>query len=110
MSLKNDHAVALPPLAQSLQQARESGVSTLLKALPPLAHVQCTGEHGDDSLPATTALEPSRSGGEELRIDPADGNAYTLADFIAEYNGMREWQLALPVRIDPADGNAAFRI
>ena len=26
----------------------------------------------------------------ELRIDPADGGAYTLADFLAEYGGSEE--------------------
>ena len=67
---------------------------------------------------------PTPQTAEELRIDPADGNAYTRADFIAEYGGTREWELAKPaaatappavpqaaeeLRIDPADGNAYTR-
>ena len=39
---------------------------------------------------------PTPQTAEELRIDPADGNAYTRADFIAEYGSTREWELAKP--------------
>lgn len=32
----------------------------------------------------------------ERRIDPADGNAYTLAEFVLEYGGTHEWDSAAP--------------
>ena len=49
-------------------------------------------------LPAATA---SRIADTELRVDPADGNAYDLASFIRVYGGTvhfppREWDLATP--------------
>jgi hypothetical protein len=31
-------------------------------------------------------------------VDPADGNAYTLAEFVAQYGGTAEWDAAPPVR------------
>jgi hypothetical protein len=34
------------------------------------------------------------AGGEEFRIDAADGCAYTRAEFLAEYGGRREWDVA----------------
>eukprot|EP01043_Picozoa_sp_COSAG02_P077950 COSAG02_NODE_17317_length_1012_cov_2.899233_2_plen_135_part_01 len=72
---------------------------------------------------------------EELRVDPADGNAYSMGDFVAQYGGTAEWeaagarmeaerqrqaaerqrQAALAEaaagarRIDPEDGNAYTR-
>ena len=83
--------------------------------------------------PAKAELPPPPPPSDELRIDPADGSAYTRADFVAEYGGTREWELAKPVapaapppappasaappppppsdelRIDPADGSAYTR-
>ena len=43
---------------------------------------------------------------EELRIDPADGNAYSLAEFIAEYGGTEEWTLARTVGSNSARGGS----
>eukprot|EP00900_Chrysochromulina_parva_P008544 jgi/Chrpa1/17691/Chrysochromulina_OHIO_Genome00006143-RA len=34
---------------------------------------------------------------EELRIDITDGNAYTKAEFVAEYGGTKQWDTAKPV-------------
>eukprot|EP01062_Namystynia_karyoxenos_P084186 TRINITY_DN984_c2_g1_i1.p1 TRINITY_DN984_c2_g1~~TRINITY_DN984_c2_g1_i1.p1 ORF type:complete len:741 (+),score=248.27 TRINITY_DN984_c2_g1_i1:81-2225(+) len=34
---------------------------------------------------------------DERRVDPADGEAYTRAEFIAEYGGLTEWSAAAPV-------------
>ena len=34
------------------------------------------------------------AGGEEFRIDAADGCAYTRVEFLAEYGGRREWDAA----------------
>lgn len=53
--------------------------------------------------PAITPKQPidaplaQQQSPEELRIDPADGNAYTKADFVAEYGGTGEWESAQPV-------------
>ena len=47
--------------------------------------------------PAKAELPPPPPPSDELRIDPADGSAYTRADFVAEYGGTREWDQARPV-------------
>ena len=47
-------------------------------------------------LPSTPP-PPTAAAEEERRIDPADGNAYTLADFIDEYGGREQWDAARPV-------------
>lgn len=62
---------------------------------------------------------------EELRVDPADGQAYSRGDFVSQYGGTAEWdavgatmeatrqrQAAMAAggrRVDPADGNAYTR-
>ena len=56
----------------------------------------------------STALVPTTA---EYRIDPMDGNPYTLQQFMKEYseNALHHWETAAPVldeyRIDPMDGN-----
>ena len=45
---------------------------------------------------------PTRLQSEELRVDEADGRAYTLHEFIAEYGGMNEWHRA--GRLQPGCG------
>ena len=65
-------------------------------------------------------LPPTRGGGEEKRVDPADGRKYSKSEFIAQYKGVREWNAAAPGaaprsagrgapverRIDPADNKS----
>jgi hypothetical protein len=35
---------------------------------------------------------------EESRVDPADGNAYTQDEFVAQYGGTAEWEQAGPAQ------------
>ena len=49
--------------------------------------------HAETACVADVDLAPPG----ELRIDPADGNAYSRAEFIDEYGGTKEWDLAQPV-------------
>ena len=108
---------SFPSLGPSAHAPKPTNPAPALQPIPPPA------------LPL--AMIPLQ---EERRIDPADGNAYTLAQFLEEYGDSREWDLARPVlppalptasplvlpkpplaqtvppeeerRIDPADGNA----
>jgi hypothetical protein len=91
------------------------------------------GEEGADSFPESGPAAASISSSEEFRIDPSDGFAYSMQDFISEYGGTDEWEMAEPAmntsrkmtrallpmpdfsvssaedeefRIDPNDGNA----
>eukprot|EP01065_Artemidia_motanka_P003871 TRINITY_DN1185_c0_g1_i2.p1 TRINITY_DN1185_c0_g1~~TRINITY_DN1185_c0_g1_i2.p1 ORF type:complete len:1016 (+),score=273.35 TRINITY_DN1185_c0_g1_i2:57-3104(+) len=41
------------------------------------------------SAPSVAAVDPN-----QLRIDPADGKAYTFSDFVAYYHGTTEWERA----------------
>jgi hypothetical protein len=49
--------------------------------------------------------------GVDLRVDPADGNAYTREDFLEHYGSLDAWNAAEPVssgrelRMDPTDSN-----
>ncbi|KAJ9452058.1 hypothetical protein DIPPA_14988 [Diplonema papillatum] len=45
--------------------------------------------------------------GDEKRIDPADGNAYTKQDFVACYSGLKEWNAAKPVAQPKGRGRGA---
>ena len=49
------------------------------------------------AMPKAAAPKPKAAAAEvERRIDVTDGNAYTRAEFIEEYGGTREWDLAKP--------------
>ena len=49
------------------------------------------------AMPKAAAPKPKTAAAEvERRIDVTDGNAYTRAEFIEEYGGTREWDLAKP--------------
>eukprot|EP01051_Picozoa_sp_SAG22_P023786 SAG22_NODE_6290_length_874_cov_1.530323_1_plen_140_part_00 len=59
-----------------------------------------SGPRGSKTAQAAPAAE---SGQVELRIDPADGLAYTEADFIAQYgDNSSEWKSAALAQVDPA--------
>eukprot|EP00755_Sulcionema_specki_P021321 Sspe_Gene.73978::Locus_45262_Transcript_1_1_Confidence_1.000_Length_3386::g.73978::m.73978/K18408/TDRD9; ATP-dependent RNA helicase TDRD9 len=59
---------------------------------------------GDTEATSTAGSFAAASGGHgsrddvERRIDPANGKAYTLGEFMDYYGGMKEWDLAEPVR------------
>ena len=55
------------------------------------------GAHGGAPLTA----------GEERRVDITDGNAYTKAEFIAEYGGTLQWDIAKPAKEKVAPTTAA---
>eukprot|EP01065_Artemidia_motanka_P043584 TRINITY_DN6065_c0_g1_i2.p1 TRINITY_DN6065_c0_g1~~TRINITY_DN6065_c0_g1_i2.p1 ORF type:complete len:219 (+),score=69.76 TRINITY_DN6065_c0_g1_i2:96-752(+) len=44
---------------------------------------------------------------EETRVDKADGNRYTKADFVAQYGGLAEWIAAAPKPVVPRGGRGA---
>jgi len=49
------------------------------------------------AMPKAAAPKPKAAAAEvERRIDATDGNAYTRQEFIEEYGGTREWDLAKP--------------
>lgn len=64
------------------------------------------------AAPSTWASKLGAAGApppEELRIDITDGNAYTKAEFVAEYGGTNQWDTAKPAAGAPpsAAGSAA---
>ena len=71
---------SFPSLGPSAHAPKPTNPAPALQPIPPPA------------LPL--AMIPLQ---EERRIDPADGNAYTLAEFLEEYGDPREWDLAGPV-------------
>ena len=62
------------------------------EAFPLLSQQQAAKAPNPEPPPPTPKPQPA----EERRIDITDGNAYTLADFVAEYGGTREWDMAKP--------------
>ena len=96
-------AEAFPALGTPVEAFPSLGSVTKAPAPPsqprplsqPLPHPSLPQPPPAPLAPSAKA-EPPLPPSEELRIDPADGNAYTLADFVAEYGGTREWELAQP--------------
>lgn len=41
-------------------------------------------------------FSPADAADDETRVDPADGNAYTFAEFVDAYGGTSEWDAAAP--------------
>ena len=63
----------------------------------------------DESGAAAASPKPAKGFGfavEERRLDPNDGQAYTLAEFMDEYDGTAEWESATkaPLKTSAAGG------
>ena len=49
---------------------------------------------GTARAPAGAGKPAGKAKGEEKRVDPTDGQAYTKAEFVGEYGGETEWNAA----------------
>ena len=68
---------------------------TLRGSAAAIAAAKAKVESVLSSPPVTPTTAPAA--GEERRVDPADGVAYTRDEFVAEYGGTREWEAAKPL-------------
>ena len=86
-ALRDDALVAARARVHAAQTADAALVTLRMRAI---------GFVTSDPNLATARKPKAATGDVERRIDTADGNAYTRAEFIEEYGGTSEWEMAKP--------------
>eukprot|EP01062_Namystynia_karyoxenos_P038656 TRINITY_DN2805_c0_g2_i1.p1 TRINITY_DN2805_c0_g2~~TRINITY_DN2805_c0_g2_i1.p1 ORF type:complete len:1428 (+),score=282.51 TRINITY_DN2805_c0_g2_i1:77-4360(+) len=94
-----------PPTTAPAGQAAAGSTAVATQPAPATAAAPAAGA-GAPATAAAAAVPPAGGAGhaEKLRIDPADGLAYTRAEFEVEYGGTVEWEAArtyTPPKTDP---------
>ena len=87
-ALRDDALVAARARVHAAQTADAALVTLRMRAI---------GFVTSDPYLAATPKPKAARGDLERRVDTADGNAYTRAEFIEEYGGTGEWEMAKPV-------------
>eukprot|EP01051_Picozoa_sp_SAG22_P010408 SAG22_NODE_936_length_6422_cov_3.290843_2_plen_396_part_00 len=95
-SMLNKKSTALASRIDKLDQAQRAATFA--------ASASTAGAPPPPPPPPEEVDEPAR------RVDRADGNPYTRAEFLEQYGGAAEWDRApAETRVDAADGNAYTR-
>ena len=87
-ALRDDALVAARARVHAAQTADAALVTLRMRAI---------GFVTSDPYLVGTPKPKAARGDLERRVDTADGNAYTRAEFIEEYGGTGEWEMAKPV-------------